>query len=226
MEQGLKTKYGLPVANADNVFEVLRSVGIVKWKRIGDPVAIADYLKMDLTEEENKDIKYLPQVEVAGFQSPNGELFKGFQFSGMSGVRVFTLIDEFIPVCGEFHHGCEEIILDLPGGHIESEEDYAVCAKREFEEEVGMILEKVIPLGSRGVFIHARRTKAKNFSFLGVTKDPMIFQKQYLDRNERLKVVLVSLDDWLKLIEREFVQSYSVSTTLLALRRLGEFYGD
>lgn len=222
----MKMKYGLPVADADNIFEILRSVGIVKWDRAGDSIAVADYLKEDLAEEEKKNLKYAPHVKVANFNGPGGKLFRGFQWSGVhSGVRVFNLIDEFIPICGEFQHGCEEIVLDLPGGHIEDEEDYAACAKREFEEETGIGLEKVISLGSRGMLIVARRTNSRNFSFLGIAKNPVVLRNQCLDRNEHLRTVLVSLDDWLKLIEREFVQSYSASTTFLALRKLEERHG-
>lgn len=215
----MKTKFGLPLANADNVFEVLRSLGIVRWDKVGNPMSVTDYLKENLDEEEKRGLKYLPRVEVVGFNVPGARPFRGFQLSGIHGVRVFTLIDGFVPICGEFQHGCEDIILDLPGGHIEDEEDHAVCAKREFEEEVGLTLEKVVPLGLRGMTINARRTKARNFSFIGTLKKPIVCKSQRLDGNEHLRVVLVSLEDWLKLIEQEFVQSFSVATTLLALRR-------
>lgn len=221
----MKTKFGLPVANADNVFEILRSLGIVRWDRAGEPISVIDYLKESLDEEEKRDLKYLPRVEVVGFNAPGAGMFRGFQLSGIHGVRVFALIDGFVPICGEFQHGCEDIILDLPGGHIEDEEDYAICAKREFEEEVGLTLEKVIPLGSRGMTINARRTKARNFSFIGILKKPIVCKSQRLDGNEHLKVILVSLDDWLKLIEQEFAQSFSVATTFIALRKGGELYG-
>lgn len=223
-------KYGLPVANAGNIFEILRSLGVDKWNRIGKPIAVADYLngaltRGGLTEEENKNLKYLPQIKVANFNDSNGRVFRGFQLSGIHGVRVFALINGFVPVCGEFQHGCEEVVLDLPGGNIEEGEDCATCAKREFGEEVGLTLEKVFPLGSSGILINARHRKSRNFSFFGIVKIPEIPYRQYRGTDECLGTVLVSLDDWLKLIEREFVQSYSVCTTFLALRRRGEFYG-
>lgn len=218
-------KYGLPVSDADNIFKVLRSIGIVKWEKVRASISAADYLENGLADETKDSLKYAPQVQVIGFRSPKGNLFNGFQVSGISGVRVFTLVDGLVPVCGEFQHGCDDIVLDLPGGHIEDEEDYATCAKREFEDETGMVLEKVVSLGSRGMLINARRTKAKNFSFLGELRKPIIRREQRLDSNEHLGAVLVSLDDWLKLIEREFVQSYSTSTTFLALRKLGECHG-
>ena len=68
--------------------------------------------------------------------------------------------------------------------------------------------------------IAARRISSRNFSFIGIVSNPVVLERQKLDADEHLKVVLISLDDWLKLIDREIVQSYSASTTLLALRRL------
>lgn len=222
----MKTKYGLPIADADNIFKVLRSVGVVKWEKVRGPMPVAHYFDNGLAGETKDNLRYMPQVQVVGFKSPKGDLFDGFQVSGISGVRVFTLIDGFIPVCGEFQHGCDDIVLDLPGGHVDNEEDYSLCAKREFEEETGMVLEKVVSLSSRGMLINARRTKARNFSFVGELRKPIVCGDQRLDSNEHLRAVLVSLDDWLKLIEREFVQGYSASTTFLALRKLGEHHGS
>lgn len=218
-------KYGLPIADADNIFKVLKSVGVVKWEKVRDPMPAADYFENGLAGEMKEGLRYAPQVQVIGFRSPGGSLFDGFQVLDFNGARVFTLIDGFVPVCGEFQHGCEEVVLDLPGGHIEDGEDYTTCAKREFEDETGMVLKKVVSLSSRGMLISARRTTARNFSFLGELRKPMVCRDQRLDSNEHLGAVLISLDDWLKLIEREFVQSYSASTTFLALRKLGRRYG-
>ena len=68
--------------------------------------------------------------------------------------------------------------------------------------------------------IAARRLESRNFSFIGVASDPVKLVSQKLDANEYIKTVLISLDDWLKLIDREMTQAYSASTTLLALRWL------
>ncbi|MBI2057850.1 MAG: NUDIX domain-containing protein [Candidatus Yanofskybacteria bacterium] len=219
----MKTKYGLPLANADNILEVVKSLGIASWKIIANPVAVKDYQEVDLTSQEIK-IKRRFETKISQFLNPNGEVFKGFHLTGGSGTRVFTVLDEdFVPVCAEFQHGCGEIIFDLPGGNLELDEDPAVCAKREFEDESGIVLERVVSLGSKGMPVSARSLDARNFSFIGVAKCPLVVNSQSLDKSEFLKVVLVNLSDWLKLIEREMVQSYSASTTLLAMRRLKMF---
>ena len=61
---------------------------------------------------------------------------------------------------------------------------------------------------------------SKLYSFMGIETEPVIVGKQNLDENEYLGVVLVHLDDWLKLIDKEKVDGKSVITTFRALRKL------
>ncbi|OGN20681.1 MAG: hypothetical protein A2910_02705 [Candidatus Yanofskybacteria bacterium RIFCSPLOWO2_01_FULL_39_28] len=223
MVKDIKTKYGLSLANIDNLLEVIQLSGIANWQTAADPIAVEEYPETNLTSQEIK-IKRRLRVEISQFLSPSGKIFKGFRLGGVKGVkgtRVFTVLDEdLIPICAEFQHGLGEVLFDLPGGEVEPGEDPAVCAKREFEEESGIILKNVISLSSVGMPVAARYRSARNFSFIGIVSDPVELKLQKLDINEHLKTVLVSLDDWLKLIDREMVQSYSASTTFLALRRL------
>lgn len=220
----MKTKYDLPLVNADNILEVVQLSGIANWKTIAGPIAAEDYSEVNLTDQEKK-IKRRLRVEVSQFLTPGGKKFNGFSLlAGKKGTRVFTMLEEgVIPVCAEFQHGCGEVLFDLPGGELDPGENPAVCAKREFEEEVGIILKDIISLSSVGMPISARYLGSRNFSFIGIASDPVELRLQKLDANEYLKVVLVSLDDWFKLIEREMVQAYSISATLLAMRRLKMF---
>lgn len=229
----MKTKYGLPLVNADNIMETLNCLGIKKWKKISESVYSNDYF-LNNTDNQEKNELPLPQIKATVFLNPDDCIFNGFRFMDtrgikeMHGVRVFTMLDEYlVPVCGEFQHGCEEILIDLPGGRLEPNEIPAACAKREFEEESGIILKKIIYLGTKankstGMPIAARVFGARNFSFMGIIDNPPTVNGQNLDKNEYLKTVLISLEDWLKLIERELVQCYSASATLLALRKLGK----
>ncbi len=216
----METKYGLPLANAGNILEIIKSSGIANWKIISNPVVTEDCPEINLISQE-VELKRRFQIEISQFLTPRGEIFRGFRLVGGNGTRVFTMLEEgLIPICAEFQHGCGEILFDLPGGRMEIGEDPVVCAKREFEEESGIVLESVISLSSIGMPISARHLSARNFSFIGIVSNPVMVKLQKFDEGECLKVVLVSLDDWLKLINREMVQAYSVSTTLLALRRL------
>ncbi len=221
----LKTKYGLPLVSIDNIWEVVRSSEIANWRTAAEPVAVEDYPETNLTSKE-KEIRLKLHVKVSRFLTPSGEIFNGFHLIGGGGTRVFTLLDDgLIPICAEFQHGCGEVLFDLPGGEMKTDENPIVCAKREFEEESGIILKNVISLSSVGMPVTARYRNARTFSFMGIVSDPIELRLQKLDPGEHLKVILMNLDDWLKLIDREVVQSYSASTTLLALgglKRLGE----
>lgn len=221
-ENKLITKHGLPLADADNIFDIFKSLGIVNWKMSENPIPVSEYLKQELSLEEKKNLKYLLKVEVATFTNPKGNLFRGFRSVGHDGAVVFTLLPgNLVVVCAEFMHGCEEVMLDLPGGMMEPGEDASVRAKKEFEEESGIILQEIIPLGSIGTTPVARQLNSRNYSFMGIETDPVIIKKQNLDDSEYLGVALVCLDDWLKLIDRERVDGKSVITTFKALRKLG-----
>ena len=217
----MKTKYGLPIANADNVFDIFKSLGVFKWKMSKNSIPASDYLKQELSQEEKISLKYLLKVEVATFIDPKGKIFPGFRAICNGGSVVFTLLPgNLVVVCAEFMHGCEEVMLDLPGGMLEPGEDPSVRAKKEFEEESGVALKEVISLGSAGTTTFARQLNSKLYSFMGIETEPVIVGKQNLDENEYLGVVLVHLDDWLKLIDKEKVDGKSVITTFRALRKL------
>jgi ADP-ribose pyrophosphatase len=219
----MEKKFGLPVANSDNIFDILTSLGIVKWKMTEKPIATSDYLRLELNDLERSRLKYMHKAEVVTFIDPDGKTFRGFRAIGGNGSVVFTILPgNLVVVCGEFMHGCEEVMLDLPGGMIEPEdEDPSVRAKKEFEEESGIVLEKVIPMSPRGTTLFARRVVSRTYSFLGLPSEPVLTNEQNLDDTEYLGVVLVPLDEWLKLIDMERVDGKSVVTTFKALRRLG-----
>ena len=196
---------------------------MVKWEKLGEPIPVQAYLKKELSPEEVRDLKYLPKMEVAHFLDPDGNIFRGFRCMGYNGVVVFTFLPGgLIPVCAEFRHGCEEVMLNLPGGMVEPGEDLSIRAKKEFQEESGIALDSVISLSYIGTPLFARQMNSRNFSFIGVPGDLGIARKQDLDQGEYVKVVLTPLEDWLKLIDKERVDSYSVVTTMMALRRLGK----
>ena len=219
----MTTKYGLPLADADDIFDIFQSLGIVKWKMSESPMLVSDYLKKGLSLAEEVDLKYLLREEVATFIDPKGNFFKGFRFAGhYDGTVVFTLLPgNLVVVCAEFMHGCEDVVLELPGGMLETGEDPASRAKKEFEDETGVILKNVIPLGLKGTTYFSRRLNSRCYAFLGVVPDPVIIGKQKLDDSEYLEVVLVHLKDWLKLIDKEKVDCKSIIATFKALRKLG-----
>lgn len=215
-------KYGLPVVSKDTIFPVLNDLGLKVWKPIEKPVPLEQYKQGNLTEAQKKELIYAPQIEAVTFLTPRGDQWHGFRTISRHGTVVFCLLpDNLIPICAEFRHGCEVISLNLPGGVVYTTEKPEECARREFEEEIGINLKELTPLTTRGVPLEARRTNMRNFSFLGVPADPITVNAQTLDKNEFVQRLLIPLDDWLRLIEDDMVQDgYSIITTFLALRKL------
>lgn len=212
----------LPVVSAENIVGTLEKMGVTKWKKIDGPTPLDEYLKRELTPKEKGELRFAPKIEMMQFENPRKEIFTGFRTRGKNGVAVLSLLPgDLIPVCGEFRHGCETISLNLPGGTFEKETP-TEAAKREFEEETGIMLEDVIPLSTQGMPTDARTNANRFLSFIGVPRNPIVIKDQNLDHEEFVKTVLVPINEWLKLIEEEKVQdSYSVVTTFLALRKLG-----
>lgn len=217
----LTKKYGLSVVSKKNIFSALDDLGLKVWRPIEKPVLLEQYKQGGLSEAQRKDLGYAPKIEVATFRTPRGNQWRGFRTIGRHGTVIFCLLpDNLIPICAEFRHGCEVISLNLPGG-VYTTENPEECAKREFEEETGILLKKLVALTTNGVPIDARRTNTRNFSFFGVPTNPIVVKDQILDKNEVLRCLLIPLDDWLQLIEEDLVQDgYSIVTTFLALRKL------
>ena len=219
----LKKQYDIPVVSAKDVFEVASSLGIVPWKEIGKPTPLEEYLKKDLSPDEKKDLRFAPKTEVAFFKTNKNRIFRGFRNIGPDGVVIFSLLpSDLVVVCAEFRHGSGEVMLNLPGGLVESGEHPEARARKEFEEETGIVLSDVVPLSNTGTALFARQMKTRNFSFLGIPKNPIEVCKQNLDIDERLAVLLIPLGEWFKLIQMEKVEGYSVTTTMMASMKLGK----
>ena len=63
-------------------------------------------------------------------------------------VNVIALTkDEKVVLIEQFRHGSEEIILEIPGGLIDGDEDTATAAKRELVEETGYSSDEMVYLG-------------------------------------------------------------------------------
>lgn len=219
----METKYGLPLVDANNIFDVLRELKVCKWQRIGEPERLDDYRRKNLGAKEKDDLRrFAPKIEVVTFKNPKEGTFVGFRFSDNDGTVIFTLLPgELIPVCAEFRHGCEVVSINLPGGSVNSGENLEASAKREFEGETGIILKNLVPLSQNGTSVFARAHTCRNFSFIGIPYEPITVRQQSFDESEFLTTVLISLEHWLTLIEsREVADSYTIATTFLALRYL------
>jgi|WetSurMetagenome_2_1015567.scaffolds.fasta_scaffold534274_1 hypothetical protein len=224
----MEIKYGFPVVT-DNIFKVIDDLGIHPWPKVRPTQDLKEYLAGDLGqtawEEANR---FAPKSEVVFLENPKGGIFRGYRSVGKNWVTVFTLLDGLIPITVEFKHGSEDICLVPPSGvparkDFESQNPMENCAKREYLEETGIELEKLIPLSNpKGNAVSPRQSTQRYFPYLGIPKLPVIQTDQRLDKNEALKIILVPLGYWLQLIkENQIVDECAITCTFRALQELG-----
>src|SRR3989344_6579161 len=223
------TQYGFPIVNSANVFSVLEELGIKRWPRIEGPVLLEKYLGQDLTDRQKREVeKFAPRVEVDIFEDPTGRPFTGFRAAWHygAGTRVFTILPgDLVPIAAEFRHGAEVISLILPGGTFEEKDSTpGQCAKREFEAETGIMLDYVMPLETidvSGIPVSARQTNQRCHGFLGILPKSLKIAEQRLEPREFLKIVLIPVSEWVKLImDGQVKEGSAIISTFQALHRL------
>lgn len=222
-----KNAHSLPVVNPKNLPAFLRACAVGNFRKLSPAVPIETYLKRKLTPRERRELRFVPKIEAVRFNDPRGRRFTGFRCACKNGALIFTLLPEdMLPICAEFRHGSEKVMLNLPAGLIEQNDaSPKTRAKKEFEEETGIALQKLIPLNSKGVPIDARILTRKNFFFLGIPKVPLTVRSQRTHEGEFVARCLVGLDDWMKFMEEGLVDDCSIAGTLLALRKLNKIHG-
>jgi hypothetical protein len=218
-------QWNLPIVTAATVFPFLESVGIRPWTKLAEPVLLDEYRERELTDQQRSELRFAAKNEVVFLQQPMGGEFRGFRTIIKNWATTFCLLPgDFVPIVAEWKHGAEIISLAPPSG-VPSKADngsMSACAKREFEEETGMTLEKVIYLGPMsGIPINCRSLTTTFCPFFGKVAEPLVVGPSKLDATEHLKLVLFPLNEWMKVVLHGMTgDDCSISTTFLALNYL------
>ncbi|MEK7076910.1 MAG: NUDIX domain-containing protein, partial [Patescibacteria group bacterium] len=208
--------------NPQNFSELVRKHKVGDFNKITKAMPLEKYLRGPLSKDDKKELRFVPKIEAVRFRDPRGKNFTGFRSVLKDGAIIFAqLPGDLLPVCAEFRHGCERVMLNLPAGLIEpSDQSPKVRAKKEFEEETGIALKKLVPLNRGGIPIDARVLTGKNFFFLGIPKKPLTIRPQKTHKGEFVARFIVRFDDWLKFMEMGMVDDCSITGTLLAFKKL------
>lgn len=222
----MENLHGVPIVSAENVFSFLADQDIVRWDPATKPVMLEEFLDGNISDDERAEaLRFAPKTEVVTLFNPKGSLYRGYRTCGKNWATTMCLLPgDLIPIIGEFKHGVNEVVLVQPSGVPSKVDEGSMerCALREFTEETGIPLSKLIPLSQSGLAVSSRNNTQKYFPFLGIADETTAWGPSKLDDTELLKLMLIPLSEWLKLISSgQVMDDCAISTTFLALQRLG-----
>ncbi len=221
-------KWGIPIVTMHTLQLLQRDPSLQAWHMLTPVENFDTYRTRELTKEQRSELRFAPPIEVVTLQNPNGGLFRGFRTRLNDWATTFVLVNDagvdYVVAVAEWKHGAATFTLVPPSGVPSKADngDMAACAKREFVEESGIELESVVRLVSSGLPIATRSLTTRYYPFIGFPKMPIVVGPSKLDANEHLKLVLIPLSDWLKMVVGGHTQEEcAVSITFLALNYLG-----
>ncbi len=130
------------------------------------------------------------------FVQPDGDMAEYYTKDkmGSRSVAVIALTgDNKVIIAEQFRPGPEKIMLELPGGGVEEDEDLATAALRELEEETGYTSDEVTSIGM--VYKDAYTNTSANY-YLAKNCRPLP-GGQNLDHGEFVTVQLISIEQLL-----------------------------
>lgn len=125
-------------------------------------------------------------------------------------VLAVTQNREIVFVC-QYRHGVSKILLELPGGSLDSQtENTLTAAARELEEETGYVAEQMVQLAT----LYDNPVKDTNTIYLIVAEPAYPSGRQQLDVTEDVEIVLIPVED---VLERISTGEICVCGTIAAL---------
>ncbi|WP_013320280.1 NUDIX hydrolase [Gloeothece verrucosa] len=132
------------------------------------------------------------QVKQDTVQLPNGQIVDDYFVNLRPEIAlVFPLTpDNQIVFVRQYRHGVQEILLELPAGSFNAQqEDSLMAARRELEEETGYVSEQFIQLAT--LYDNPVKDNNKIHLYLALNASPL--GKQHLDLTEDIELVLVPM---------------------------------
>ena len=153
------------------------------------------------------------QVRQDEVELPNGTIVDDFFINVRPDIAlIFAVTDQQeIVFVRQYRHGVGKVLLELPAGAFNPQEEIAeVAAIRELSEETGYVAEKLIRLTT----LYDNPVKDSNSIHLFVAENVIKSQQQDLDITEEIEVVLMPVSE---VIQRILMADISVSGTIAAI---------
>lgn len=132
-----------------------------------------------------------------------------------SGCVVALYADDTVALVRQYRHAAGEYLLEIPAGsRDDGDESPEQCARRELEEELGVVAERIELLAE--FFVSPGFLAEKMWVFLATG---LTLTAQRLDEDEHLEIVRVPLDRALEMIRRGEIED---AKTIIGITRAAE----
>ncbi len=158
----------------------------------------------------------LKNVRIDKCELPNGKIIDGFVLEYGDWVNILALTKKHeVVLVRQYRHGARKVILELPGGAMDVEDDSPMqAARRELLEETGYASDTFIQIGC----VSPNPANQTNLIYSFLALDVEKVGSQDLDATEEIEVVHKPLDDVITMSKNgELFQSMQVSAVFFAL---------
>ena len=172
------------------------------------------------------DSKYIIQrpwatLRVDKLEMPNGNIKEEYyvlEYPTWVNMVAITEDNQVIFV-KQYRHGAGQIMVELPAGVVEENEDPEIAARRELLEETGYAFDDI----SYVCELYANPATSGNLTYTYLLTGGRKVQEQELDPSEDIDVVLMDLEDAkLFLFDNKIGQALHTSALFYTLKKLGK----
>jgi len=156
-----------------------------------------------------------PRIRLDKCELPNGKVFEPMVFEFGTWASVLTITqDHEVVLIKQYRHGVQDVLWELPGGAVESDETPLDGARRELLEETGYTTSNIIEVGK----FYPNPANQINLMYGFLACDVQKTDIQQLDDAEDIEVHLVPLDELVAMTKRgEFLHGLQVAALFHAL---------
>ncbi len=128
--------------------------------------------------------------------------------------------NEDVLLVRQYRHAAEVVSIEIPGGCVDAtDKNYEEAIRRELLEETGYAFKEAIYLGDTSPNPSTNANWMHMFLLTGGKK----VQEQKLDEHEELEVMIVPLNELIRMVlNNEIIQAMHVTTIFFALEKLGK----